>query len=657
MLTWWQWSILAAVPPAIVLLYFLKLKRRPVEVPSTFLWLRSIEDLHVNTIWQRLRRNLLLFLQLLLLLLAALALLRPGWHGTALVGDRFIFLVDNSASMRATDVQPSRLEEAKRQAVALIGQMKSGDVGMVVSFADTAQVEQMFTDSRRALRQAVEKIAPSDHTTSLLEALQVASGLANPGRSGTSREAGDVLVAEALPASVYVFSDGRFSDVRGFSLGNLTPVYQPIGDPNAGNVGITAFSVRRNDAHPEQLQAFARLENLSSQPRSVALELRLDGNLVNADRFELAAEEARGVSFDVAGHDQGLLQLSASTNDPLVADDVAWAVLETPRRAKILLVTPGVRPLELALTTGAARELADVTIETPPFLDKEAYRQQTSAGGYDLVIYDRCQPKQMPAANTLWIGTLPPVGDWKAKEPAASPIIIDLDAGHPLMQWLSLDTVIVADGTPLVAPAGGRVLIDSDAGPLFAVAPRGSLEDAVLGFEFFRQKAGPDGTVETHIGTNWPARASFPLFVLNVIQYLGGGRTAVAAESVRPGQPVLLERPAPGAALQVETPDGRSVPVPAGSEEKVHFSETGQLGVYRVQAGGKTVRRFAVNLFQPLESNIRPVAEIEIGHEKIPREKKANLEAARRELWKGLLLAGLVILGVEWYTYNRRVAW
>ena len=56
--------VLAAVPPAIVLLYFLKLKRQPLEVPSTYLWRKSIEDLHVNSIWQRLRQSLLLLLQL-----------------------------------------------------------------------------------------------------------------------------------------------------------------------------------------------------------------------------------------------------------------------------------------------------------------------------------------------------------------------------------------------------------------------------------------------------------------------------------------------------------------------------------------------------------------------------------------------------------------
>src|SRR5688500_9098328 len=122
---WPVWAGLAALLPALLILfYFLKLKRQQPEAPSTYLWARAVEDLHVNTIWQRLRQSLLLFLQLLLLALALLSLLRPGWRGQELKGNRFIFLIDTSASMAATDVSPSRLGEAKRRVHQLIDQMQ-----------------------------------------------------------------------------------------------------------------------------------------------------------------------------------------------------------------------------------------------------------------------------------------------------------------------------------------------------------------------------------------------------------------------------------------------------------------------------------------------------------------------------------------------------
>src|SRR3954451_5791579 len=74
-------AALAGIPVGIIALYFLKLRRRPVQVPSTLLWRRSMEDLHVNSLFQRLRRNLLLFLQLLAVFLLMLALLGPRVRG------------------------------------------------------------------------------------------------------------------------------------------------------------------------------------------------------------------------------------------------------------------------------------------------------------------------------------------------------------------------------------------------------------------------------------------------------------------------------------------------------------------------------------------------------------------------------------------------
>lgn len=658
-LSWWQWGVLALVPPAIVLLYFLKLKRRPVEVPSTYLWHRSIEDLHVNTIWQRLRRNLLLFLQLLLILIVAVALLRPGWQGTKLLGKRFIFLVDNSASMQATDVEPSRLEEAKRQARELIDLMQSGDVGMVVSFADTARVEQMFTDNRRQLRRALEAIQPTQRGTSLAEALKVASGLANPGRSAT--EISDVQVAEPLPATVYVLSDGNFEDVAGFSQGNLELVYMPIGQGDASNLAVLTFSVGRHETKANRFQAFARLQNFGAKGASVAVELfkrtpSADGSpgkedVINAAQVELPPGESKGVALDLGEMDAGVLRLQAATNDPLKVDDQAWAVVNPPRRAKVLLVTPGNDALRFALGTESSLEVADVTLETPPFLETEAYQQQAAGGKFDLVIYDRCQPKRLPQANTLFFGRLPPEG-WAAQPKAGVPQIIDVDPSHPLMQYVELGDVLLAEGTPLKPPAGGHVLIDSHLGPMFAIAPREGFEDAVLGFVLIDDVAGRDGGLERYIGTNWPIRPSFPVFVFNLLTYLGGNRTVSGPSAIRPGQPTTVETAATNKAPAVRTPDGRTIPLKEGRLGRFAFAETSQLGVYEI-TGDKTPQHFAVNLFQALESDIRPRPEIKVGNVKIAGQPGSV--QSRREMWKLLLLGSLVVLLLEWYIYNRRV--
>src|SRR5262245_44292810 len=56
----WAVVVLLLMPVVLALLYFLKLRRKSMEVPSTFLWRKSIEDLHVNSLFQWLRDNVLL---------------------------------------------------------------------------------------------------------------------------------------------------------------------------------------------------------------------------------------------------------------------------------------------------------------------------------------------------------------------------------------------------------------------------------------------------------------------------------------------------------------------------------------------------------------------------------------------------------------------
>jgi hypothetical protein len=660
MLSWWQWLILAAVPPAIVALYFLKLKRRPVVVPSTYLWHKSIEDLHVNTIWQRLRKNILLLLQLLLILLLMGALLRPSWQGTKLLGSRFVFLVDNSASMSSTDVPTTRLEEAKRQVGELIDQMKSGDVAMIISFADTARVEQSFTDNRGLLHRRLEAVTPTKRSTSLLEALKLASGLANPGRSG--EDMSDVRVAEAMPATLYILSDGKFSPVTGFALGHLDPKFIPIGSPEAVNVGITAFSSQRNENRPDRLQVFARLENFGQSAASVSANLYLDERLIDSDQIGVVPGEPQGVAFDMATVDSGVLKLKITAKDHLSLDNEAWLAISPPRRMKALLVTPGNEPLKMAIQTKSVREIAEVQIESPDFLKNKTYESQATSGAYDLVIFDRCLPEQksktkspMPQANTLLIGIIPPDSGWTTGQKTDVPQIIDVDSAHPLMQWMDMGDVLLAAGTPLKPPSGATVLIDTDVGPMMAIAPRDAFEDAVLGFALLEEQIGADGKTTKYYGTNWPARQSFPVFIRNLLEYFGGSRSEAGGINIRPGATVTLASAGPQSSLRITSPTGTKIDLKAGNLGKVSYAETGDLGIYYVQSGGKTVDRFSVNLFDPGESDIRPNRSptIKVGDVQVKGE--SALAAARKEIWKSIILIGLAVLLAEWYIYNRRI--
>src|SRR5271155_1674184 len=219
------WFALAGVPVGIIALYFLKLRRRPVKVPSTILWRRSLEDLHVNSLFQRLRRNLLLFLQLLAVALAMLALAGPRMKGSSGQGQRFVLLIDCSASMAATDVAPSRLAKAKAAAQKVVTDMDADDLAMVIKFDERAQVVSNYTGDRRALLQRIDSIQPSQSTTSLREGLQVTAGLANP-----SKQIGEGGVASSVVTpKLLIYTDGGFADVEGFSLGNLEPQFVVIG--------------------------------------------------------------------------------------------------------------------------------------------------------------------------------------------------------------------------------------------------------------------------------------------------------------------------------------------------------------------------------------------------------------------------------------------
>ncbi|MGC6442666.1 MAG: vWA domain-containing protein [Rubripirellula sp.] len=677
----WAWLLLG-VAAGIVALYFLKLRREPVSVSSTYLWGKTIQDLHVNSLLQRLRRSLLLLLQLLILACAAIAVFRPGIRDESDGQERLIFLLDRSASMQAVDLDDgvSRFDKAKELIRGQIGSMSDEQTAMLIAFDDRAETVQSFTSDRSRLLQSLSGVSVSNAPTDMLEALRAADGLANPRRSSQVGDLNDVQVADASPAELLIYSDGAFQAPADFNLGNLVPRYVAVGRQDVLNLAITEFSTQQDFDKPGIVQVFGTVANLGTESGKTEVTLEMDGELLDADLVSLEPGEEKGLAFEISANDSAFLTLTLNVMDDLAVDNRAYAGLTPSKRASILVISDGNAALEVGLETDQIQRICDVTLVGPSFLKTDAYRERMLSGEDDLVIFDRCQPAQMPKTNTFFIGSIPPASvesaeadsgrgvdessvvdpemlgrvDWGWQGDASPLTIIDINRTHPLLRYLDLFSVLVFSGRALETPEGATELLAADIGTVMAVVPREGYQDLVLGFPIVSESEQG----ESEANTNWFAERSWPVFVFNVLRTLGNASETTAAGSYAPGAMVRgrLNQAAEEMrteSLRIETSSGRKVGFVMRDALQFETVDTREIGAYEVRSQDQLLQRFAINLFNEGESTIAVSSELTLGYEDV-EAGNAGL-VVRREYWRLILLLMLALILAEWWLYNRRM--
>src|SRR5262245_10322089 len=247
----------------LVLLYFLKVRRREQRVPSLLFWEPTLHDRQASAFFQRLQRDPLLLLQILALLALTLALARPAitvmGHGARKVA----VVLDASASMKTRDVSGGRFAAARSEAAAVVNGLGEGaEVLVVETGAHPHVLAPLSRDRDRALA-AIRSAQPRDLPNRLPEALRTARALV-----GTDPQ-----------AEIYVFTDGAFAlpsapettdnRVRWISVGR-----------GGRNVGLTNLAVRKGYQGSFEYQAFASLVNYSAETQTFTLKLELDGVLI-----------------------------------------------------------------------------------------------------------------------------------------------------------------------------------------------------------------------------------------------------------------------------------------------------------------------------------------------------------------------------------------
>src|SRR5438874_3506719 len=155
--------LLLAIP--VVVFYVLKIRLKRVPVSTVIFWRQIFDEKKPRSLWQRLRHLISLLVQLAILALMVFALTEPFRTSEATTARRVILVVDNSASMSANDVEPSRLERAKDEARQVVKGLRSRDEMAVVVAGTQPRVACGLTGHQRTLRESLDGIGPSDGPT------------------------------------------------------------------------------------------------------------------------------------------------------------------------------------------------------------------------------------------------------------------------------------------------------------------------------------------------------------------------------------------------------------------------------------------------------------------------------------------------------------
>ena len=529
--------------PLVVAFWMLKLRRTERTVSSTLLWQRFGEDLQANAPWQRLRRSFLLLLQLLLVILLAFLAAQPFVERPATLARDLVVVVDASASMAATDVAPSRLEAAKALALDALRDLPAGGRVSVVAAGATPRVVANATADMGRVRVALAGITATPASADMGEALALSSALA----------------ARAGDAQVLVATDAAFSPPKGLEVAAPVTVLQ-VGRERK-NQAIVAFAVRSAPTAVTR-SVFISVANLDLEPADERVELWGDGRLLEACDLFLDPVSRADIGIDDVPLDVRVLEARLAGDDQLALDDRAWAVVPPDRLLRILLVSEGDPYLETALSFLPNAELYGVT--------PADYGTGTKPELFDLVIFDAALPATLPRVPTLAIAPprSGPLGTVTGtlEDPALGRPTPD----EPLLRYVDLTTLHVAQAARLSLPAWARTVVPTAAGdPLLYTGSRDGVATGVLAFEPRR--------------SDLPLQVAFPILVSNLVGELVGASRAPTA-AVAPGSLVSLPIPSGATGLRVTRPDATTLdlaPAVTGGATTT-FAATEQLGIYTV---------------------------------------------------------------------------
>jgi von Willebrand factor type A domain/Aerotolerance regulator N-terminal len=619
------WLLSLLLP--LVLLYVLKVRRQRMTVSSTWLWAAAARDIAAKNPFKRLVPQVPLALELLALGLLALSLARPATRGGHIAGDHVAIVVDTSASMAAIERDGrSRLAHAREAASAVIRALGPGAQAVVIDAGRDARVVSAMDSDAKRLEASLAKLEASDAEGRMTQAIATATTQLRPFERG---------------ARLVVVSDGALAERDAFASSSLPIELVRVGEPvdNAAIVRLDIASSEDASSRHEQVQAFAMVQNYGQKPRSlyVTLSERNVTEPLASRRIDLAPGERVPVvlSFEPAPGDAGAgLVVELSPHDALVSDDRAYG--RVPSGAKLQVVMAPAKG-----NAWVARALAS---------DPNVELLGASVGGLAnagvapdaLIVVDGACPNNLPGADLLFLN--PPPGPCATAIVGTSidnPVVTSWAEVDSRLRFLSLDGVELKSAHRLEADSPQAALVQSREGTLIADASTPGRSATIVGFD---------------VGdSNWPLKASFVLFMRNIVELARSHRLRGAEAPARTGEPYSLRVPVEVSEVLLETPSGAKQKL-AARDGLCVIPSLAQGGFYFATFKGKTQGSalFSANLTSERESDLRP-RELTRAQGRPVAERGARELADAVNDWSWVLAAlALLLLALDVWWVTRR---
>jgi Mg-chelatase subunit ChlD/uncharacterized membrane protein len=594
---WGLLGLLAALP--ILAVHMLRPRRPPVEVSSTLLWREAGEAATASRPWQRPRRELSLFLQLLAVVLLAAALARPARVEALPLRAHTIFLVDASGSMAALDGDPDRLADAHTRVLELVDGLPEGGAASVVELSHEPRVLVRHSNDRSEVEAALASMRATASAPDAATASALAASLVRAGE----------------PASVVVVSDGGLTQDEQALL--------PAGARHE-RVGAAATNraVERVSVVPTAAGLQVRVTVANTGGGTATQLLRVDVDGVTAGHVELDVPSGETVehTFDVPIGAQVVALLEGE--DLLGADNIGYAV--------------GAGEVTLRVRVeGAPSVFLDELLGSLPGIDVE-YASEAGpidpADPPDVIVYDGVPVPEAPAAPFLAIAPpdgVPGDGGVTVVGEVERPVPTLLRSEDPLLAGLDLGDLAIARAQRVLTD--GDVLVGAESAPLL-VRGAGTVPWVYVAF------ALPDSDL--------PVDVAFPILGSRVLRTLAGVETAAPDVHVGDRLPVT-----PGAAATVRGPLDTHVVVAPSDPAPV----ADRPGFWTVSEEGRPPELVAVNA-SPRESALAP-ADLAAPRAAASADGTPPDAAVRHHgLVIPLLVLAALVLAAEWLVTRRRIA-